>query len=66
MLRADRAGDHFRQAVIRLRPQHNVDKGRAGHDLGTLGLGHAAGHGDDHVGAGGGFGGFQRANPPQI
>ena len=37
--------------MIALRPDHDIDGGRARHDLGALGLGHAAGHGDQRVAA---------------
>ena len=50
-----RAGHHFRQAVIGLRPQHDVDFRHPAHDLGALGLGHTAGDRDDHVAASGLF-----------
>ena len=42
---------HLRQPVIGLRPQHDVDVGRARQDLGALGLRHAAGDGQDHASA---------------
>ena len=43
------AGDEIAQPVIALRADHQVDDRRAAHDLGALGLGHAAGHRDDGV-----------------
>ncbi len=50
---AGRAGDHFRQAMIGLRAEDDVDIGRAGEDFRALGLGDAAGDGEDHAVAGG-------------
>ena len=43
--------DHLGQPVIGLRAEHHVHEGRAGHDLLALGLGDAAGDGDDHAAA---------------
>ena len=46
-----RGGDQFRQAVIGLRPHHQVHHRRPRHDLRALGLGHAAGDDDGGVAA---------------
>ena len=42
------SGDHFRQPMIRLRPQHDIDIGRAGKDFRALGLSDTAGDRQDH------------------
>jgi len=47
-LLAVQAGDHFRQAVIGLRPEHHVDVGRAPQHFLALCLGDAAGDAEDH------------------
>ena len=43
------AGQHLRQPVIALRPDHEIDPGRAAEDLLAFGLRDAAGDGDRHV-----------------
>ena len=40
---------HFRQAVIGLRPQHNIHPGRAGGDFRPFRLGHTARHRNNHL-----------------
>ena len=47
-LRRD-AGQHFGQAMVALRADHDVDDGGAGDDFGAFGLGHATGNGDNGV-----------------
>ena len=42
------AGHHFRQAVIRLGPQHDVHLGGAPQYFRAFGLSHAPCHGQDH------------------
>jgi hypothetical protein len=37
-----------RKAVVRLRPDHQIDRRLAAHDFRPFGLGDAAGHGDQH------------------
>ena len=48
-----RFGNHLRQTMVRARTQNDIDIGRAGEDLFTLGLRHAAGDRQDHAIAGG-------------
>ena len=49
---ARRAGQQLRQLVIGLGADDQIHRRLATHDLLALGLGHAAGHGDGHGGAG--------------
>ncbi len=46
------AGHHLGQAMIGLRPQHDIDVGGAAQNLRSLRLGHAAGDRDDGLPAG--------------
>ena len=47
--RAGGTRHHLRQAVIGLRPQHNIHPGRAGGDFRPFRLGHTARHRDNHL-----------------
>ena len=63
---APQARHHLGQAVVGLGPEHHVHVGRPARDLGALGLGHAAGHGQDHGGAGAGAPLLQAAQATEL
>ena len=60
------ARHHGRQPVIGLRPHDDIDIGRARRDLGALGLGDAAGDGEQHLAARALARPFQRAQAPEL
>ena len=63
---AARAGHHFGQAVVGLRPQHDVDMRGAAQHLGALGLGDATGYRKHHRRAGARACRLQPAQPTEL
>ena len=63
---AGSAGNHFGQAMVGLRAEHNVHEGGTRQDLLAFRLGDAAGDGQDHAAAGRGPGFLQATQAAQL